>query len=84
MACAVVLAATVSVLVTNHPGRAASSDASAVPCASGTTVQTADGPVCGISSGGVNEWLGIPYAAPPAGALRWQPPQPPATWTYHA
>jgi len=81
MACAVVLAATVSVLVTNHPGRAASADASAVPCASGTTVQTADGPVCGISSGGVNEWLGIPYAAPPVGALRWQPPQAPAQWT---
>jgi para-nitrobenzyl esterase len=37
--------------------------------------------VCGITVNGVNEWLGIPYAAPPIGALRWQPPQPAAPWT---
>lgn len=54
----------------------------AAACASGTAVQTNSGPVCGIVSGnGITEWLGIPYAAPPVGALRWAPPQPPAPWT---
>jgi para-nitrobenzyl esterase len=59
--------------------------ASAAPaqagCAAGTTVSTASGEVCGIAVSGVDEWLGIPYAAAPVGALRWQPPQPHAPWT---
>ncbi|MGE5293185.1 MAG: carboxylesterase family protein, partial [Micromonosporaceae bacterium] len=54
----------------------------AVACAPGTDVQTTSGPVCGIvSNNGVSEWLGIPYAAPPVGPLRWAPPQPPTPWT---
>lgn len=51
-------------------------------CTPGTTVQTADGPVCGTTaSNGGDEWLGIPYADPPVGALRWASPQPHAPWT---
>ena len=44
-------------------------------------VQTSTGPVQGFVNSGVYEFLGIPYAAPPVGSLRWMPPQPPASWT---
>jgi para-nitrobenzyl esterase len=44
-------------------------------------VHIADGAVQGSTVGGVDEFLGIPYAAPPIGDLRWRPPQAPAHWT---
>ncbi len=37
---------------------------------------TQNGPVTGIVAEGMQEFLGIRYAAPPVGAMRWQPPQP--------
>jgi para-nitrobenzyl esterase len=43
-------------------------------------VQTAEGPVRGFQHNGVYEFLGIPYAAPPVGPLRWMPPQPVERW----
>lgn len=49
-------------------------------CSPDTTVQTAGGPVCGLVVNGDQEYLGIPYAAAPTDALRWQPPQPHAHW----
>ena len=37
---------------------------------------TQNGVVTGKTAEGMNEFLGIRYAAPPVGDLRWQPPQP--------
>jgi len=48
--------------------------------ANGPLVVTADGPVKGFVRSNTNTFLGIPYAAPPVGRLRWRPPQQPHTW----
>ena len=43
-------------------------------------VTTGTGDVQGLDAGASCAFLGIPYAAPPTGALRWKPPQPAAPW----
>jgi para-nitrobenzyl esterase len=47
---------------------------------SGLVVATAGGAVRGQAAAAGKEFLGIPYAAPPVGVLRWQPPRPAAPW----
>lgn len=46
----------------------------------GLYVKTRQGTVHGALAGGIRTFKGIPYAAPPVGALRWKPPQPAARW----
>ena len=55
-------------------------------CASSDVVQTVYGGVEGYTAYGVNHYLGIPFAAPPVGPLRFRQPQPPEPWkdTRHA
>jgi para-nitrobenzyl esterase len=43
-------------------------------------VTIAGGRVAGFTKNDVNVFLGIPYAAPPLGDLRWMPPVPPKPW----
>lgn len=59
-------------LVTAQAGSASAQD----------RIKTANGVVEGTSekSSGVKTFKGIPFAAPPVGNLRWQPPQPVKNW----
>src|SRR3954454_19258139 len=43
-------------------------------------VRTDRGLVRGLTTGKVDKFLGMPYAAPPVGGLRWRPPAPAASW----
>jgi para-nitrobenzyl esterase len=43
-------------------------------------VETGHGRIEGTDLGAVHAFLGVPYAAPPVGELRWAAPAPPASW----
>src|SRR5215470_12151311 len=43
-------------------------------------VPTDKGKIQGRSAEGIDQFLGVPYAAPPVGALRWAAPQPVTPW----
>ena len=45
------------------------------------TAKITGGIVSGAAQDGVAVFRGIPYAAPPIGPLRWQPPRPVRSWT---
>jgi para-nitrobenzyl esterase len=52
--------------------------------AQAAVVATQAGQIRGVSAdatGAVTVYRGIPYAAPPTGALRWREPQPPLNWS---
>ncbi len=53
-----------------------------VHASDGLSIKTASGKVLGKNSadGSTRIFLGVPYAAPPIGNLRWKPPQPAAKW----
>ena len=50
------------------------------PPADPAVVGTTAGPVRGSVQDGYRLFQGIPYAAPPVGPMRWQPPVAPAPW----
>jgi para-nitrobenzyl esterase len=56
-------------------------DPRAKPHSNRHEVVTQYGSVVGSADDGIRQFLGIPYAAPPVGNLRWKAPQPPAKWT---
>jgi para-nitrobenzyl esterase len=58
----------------------AGASASALGSSTSPVVATHFGAVQGTVVNGVSEFLGIPYAAPPVGSLRWHAPEPPARW----
>ncbi|MGZ4432766.1 MAG: carboxylesterase/lipase family protein [Trebonia sp.] len=65
------------------PAASAAPGAPAGPAGSGghgLIVRTDRGLLEGKSAENTDQFLGIPYAAPPAGALRWAAPQPAPRW----
>lgn len=66
---------TIAAAFPRHAATASHASSCAVP------VTTADGVVCGVTRKGWREYLGVPYAAPPTGSRRWQPPQPATPWS---
>ena len=74
------LVAAGALLVSSAAAGASAAVAGPSPAAGRLVVPTADGAVQGKASGMMDEFLGIPYAAPPVGPLRWRAPQPPARW----
>lgn len=71
-----IIGAGLAPLTSNADGVAKDNDSAG----SGPIVTTVDGRLRGLVRNGVDIFLGIPYAAPPVGNLRWKPPQPVKRW----
>jgi para-nitrobenzyl esterase len=73
--------ATATVLPTTFNYEAYSSDSSgSTQQPDPTIVKTDIGYVSGTQKNGLREYLGIPFAAPPTGELRWRSPAPAQPW----
>jgi len=76
----VLVAVALAAGVTGLTGAGASASDHAGSALLPLVVRTHDGLVRGLRTTLAREFLGIPYAAPPVGALRWRPPRPAAHW----
>jgi para-nitrobenzyl esterase len=72
----------IATLMAAHTGaRAQVSSQTTGQTNNGQVVTTTSGPVSGTVAADGRKFLGIPYAAPPTGALRWKAPAAPQSWT---
>ena len=76
---AVAFCASLAALTLTAAG-ATAARAGAAADGSAPVVTSDDGALQGMTAGTVDEFLGIRYAAPPVGNLRWRPPAPAASW----
>ena len=51
------------------------------PWAADAVATVKQGVLRGTAEDGVSVYRGVPFAAPPVGALRWRPPQPATGWS---
>jgi para-nitrobenzyl esterase len=61
-------------------GRSGPASAEAADRGGAPVVRTESGVVRGAVASGIATFLGVPYAAPPVGDLRWRPPRPASAW----
>ena len=67
-----VLAIAVAVITAPRAAAQTAAPGTQPACSAGTLVQTADGPVCGVTANGVTSYLGLRFAPQPT---RWAAPE---------